>query len=106
MESGAPTTVSNIKASAKEADWELFVSLVPQCAGVQPGNTFACLRSASADDLAQAIQTFYAKTNDTASFFPVVDGPGGVIPDSPVALYKQGHFAKLPFIQGNNLDEG
>jgi hypothetical protein len=37
---------------------------------------------------------------------PVIDGPGGFIPDLPSVLFKRGQFARLPFIAGTNLDEG
>jgi hypothetical protein len=37
---------------------------------------------------------------------PTIDGPGGVFPDLASRLYSRGHFAKLPFIAGTNLDEG
>jgi hypothetical protein len=37
---------------------------------------------------------------------PVIDGPGGLIPDLPSVLFKRGQFARLPFIAGTNLDEG
>jgi carboxylesterase type B len=37
---------------------------------------------------------------------PVLDGKNGIIPDLPSRLWAQGHYAKLPFISGTNLDEG
>ncbi|CAK5266236.1 unnamed protein product [Mycena citricolor] len=37
---------------------------------------------------------------------PVIDGPGGLIPELPSRLLLKEKFAKIPFIAGTNLDEG
>jgi hypothetical protein len=38
---------------------------------------------------------------------PTIDyQPGSLLPDFPSRLYKQGKFARIPFIAGSNLDEG
>jgi acetylcholinesterase len=39
-------------------------------------------------------------------WLPIVDGPGGLIPDRISKLCREGKFADLPFIDGTNLDEG
>jgi carboxylesterase type B len=43
---------------------------------------------------------------DAFPFGPVIDGPGGVYPDLPSRIFKEGTFARVPFIAGSNLDEG
>ena len=43
---------------------------------------------------------------DAFIFVPVIDGPGGLVPDLPSRLISAGKFAKIPFITGDNLDEG
>jgi carboxylesterase type B len=54
----------------------------------------------------QQIIDAQASLNNMFPFWPVVDGPGGVIPDKPKKLWDAGKFAKVPFIGGTNLDEG
>jgi hypothetical protein len=39
-------------------------------------------------------------------FPPTIDGQSGLYPDMPSRLLSEGHFARLPFIAGTNLDEG
>ena len=48
------------------------------------------------------------KAPELFGFDPTIDGPGGpsLFPDIASHFLKQGHFAKLPFIAGTNLDEG
>ena len=50
--------------------------------------------------------TAVTKAPELFGFDPTIDGPGGLYPDIASRLLKQGHFAKLPFIAGTNLDEG
>jgi para-nitrobenzyl esterase len=40
------------------------------------------------------------------SFAAVIDGAGGVLPDSPRALFQRGEIAKVPYLLGSNNDEG
>lgn len=40
---------------------------------------------------------------NTSSYAPVIDGPGGLLPDRPSQLTPQG---RLPTLIGSNLDEG
>ncbi len=40
------------------------------------------------------------------SFLPVVDGPGGIIPDRISVLIESGNLSRIPCIIGANLDEG
>ena len=39
-------------------------------------------------------------------FVPTIDGHGGLFPKIASKLIKAGHFARLPFMVGTNLDEG
>lgn len=47
-----------------------------------------------------------AEAPEEFGFDPTIDGPGGLFPDIASRLLKKGHFARLPFIAGTNLDEG
>lgn len=106
MESGAAPLTALLRPSDADADWKAFVALVPECANAAPGNTFACLRSASADQIVAAVPQDPANLYKPLVFYPCLDGPGGIFPDKAVNLYQQGHFAHIPFISGNNKDEG
>ncbi|WRT64599.1 uncharacterized protein IL334_001532 [Kwoniella shivajii] len=66
---------------------------------------FDCLKALPADALLKGQLT--VKSNLLFSGFvygPSIDGDE--IPDSPHTLLSQGKFAKIPFISGNNKDEG
>lgn len=60
----------------------------------------------SADTLVSAMQQAYNVATNGSPFLPTIDGPGGVLPDFPSRLFSQGKFASVPFITGDNLDEG
>jgi para-nitrobenzyl esterase len=70
----------------------------------------ACLRSASVEDLlANAYQPAPGAGQIESSpwgFAAVIDGPGGVLPDAPRALFDRGAIAHVPYLIGSNNDEG
>lgn len=106
MESTSEGTPPLKKASDKEDDWQVFVSGVPECSGVQNASTFDCLRSASPEMIFDAANSAIQEAQKIALFSPVIDGAGGVVPDFPSRLLTRGEFARIPFIAGTNLDEG
>ena len=59
-----------------------------------------------ADTLLSAMQHAYNVETNGSPFLPTVDGEGGVLPDFPSKLWAEGKFSKIPFITGDNLDEG
>ncbi|KAF8170778.1 esterase 1 [Pholiota molesta] len=82
-----------------EAQWQTFVAAVPACAAaVGSTDTFACIRAADSAALLPALTAAAG-----ASFVPVIDGPGGLLPDRPSLLALQ---ARLPTLVGTNRDEG
>ncbi|KAG7445319.1 alpha/beta-hydrolase [Guyanagaster necrorhizus] len=94
-ESGSASSPVIYNASARESTWQDFVAGTTGCesvAGTQ--NTFGCLQAA------------YALAIEDFPFYPVLDGPSGVLPDLPTQLWAKGKFATIPFISGTNLDEG
>lgn len=93
-------------AAHHEEDWENFINTVPACAGSSSNDSFACLRAASVDDIINAGNIALAVSAGEFPFAPVIDGPNGIIPDLPSELFAQGHFAKIPLLAGQNLDEG
>ncbi|KAJ7857231.1 extracellular triacylglycerol lipase precursor [Mycena leptocephala] len=107
FESGSQATLPLYAPERREAGWETFVAGVPSCASLaKSGSTFACLRSANTTEIFQGISSAMAAAIEQFPWEPVIDGPGGLIPDVPSVLFKCGQFARLPFIAGTNLDEG
>ncbi|KAJ7507037.1 extracellular triacylglycerol lipase precursor [Mycena galericulata] len=107
FESGTQATLALFTAERREVDWQNFVTGVAPCASLaKSGSTFDCLREANSTELFQGIVAAMAETPEEFPWSPALDGPGGLIPDHPSVLFKRGQFARLPFIIGNNLDEG
>lgn len=85
------------------------MSQVPDCQGSTQNDTFTCLRQASYDTVAAAGNATIihaALSGVLFAFLPVLDGPDGVFPALPTGLYAKGHFAKIPVLSGQNIDEG
>ncbi|KAF7343254.1 Carboxylic ester hydrolase [Mycena venus] len=107
FESGSQATSALFTADRNELDWQNFVSGVPTCASeAKTGTTFGCLRNANTTEIFAGLTAAMAETINEFPWDPVLDGPGGLIPDLPSVLFKRGHFARLPFIAGTNQDEG
>ena len=69
-------------------------------------NTFDCLRKADTSEIFNGVNQANAEAPELFGFDPTIDGPGGVFPDVASVFINSGHFARLPFIAGTNLDEG
>jgi carboxylesterase type B len=82
----------------------LFENSIQSCASASPNNTFTCLRSASESDLLAAINASLAI--ELYPFHPVLDGPGGIVSDSPAKRLSQGAGGRVPLMIGTVLDEG
>ena len=107
MESG--TTFLEMQSQHSEADpgWQKFVNGIPGCEHAAPGKTFDCLRSVSDAVIHKSFkQQEGSDIFRGATWRPVIDGPGGVIPDKPTNVYKSTRGSKIAFIAGNNKDEG
>ncbi|ESK83760.1 extracellular triacylglycerol lipase precursor [Moniliophthora roreri MCA 2997] len=106
LESGGAGTSLTFEASRRQGNWDSFVAAVPECSNSAPGDSFTCLRTASSSILLQATGVSLAEAREQFPFVPALDGPGGVLPELPSEMYTKGQFSKIPFISGNNLDEG
>jgi len=107
FESGSAATALEFNAARREIDWQNFVSGVASCASLaKSGNTFGCLKEASSTEIAIGLNLSLAEAPELFGFDPTIDGPGGLFPDIASRLIDVGHFARLPFIAGTNLDEG
>ncbi|KIM41288.1 hypothetical protein M413DRAFT_445322 [Hebeloma cylindrosporum] len=107
FESGSAATALEFKAARREVDWQNFVAGVPSCASLSlSGNTFDCLKRANSTEVHSGVINALTKAPEAFGFDPTIDGPDGLFPDIASRLLKRGHFARLPFIAGTNLDEG
>ncbi|KAJ7131214.1 esterase 1 [Mycena epipterygia] len=107
FESGSQATAALFTPERREVDWENFVSGVASCASTAKSrSTFGCLQTANTTEIFQGLSAAMTDANEEFPWDPVIDGPGGIIPDLPSVLFKRGQFARLPFIAGTNLDEG
>ncbi|KAF8154292.1 esterase 1 [Crassisporium funariophilum] len=96
-------TSSTFGPEHNEAAWQQFVAAIPSCASVaNTTDTFDCIKKADSNALLQALTTASIFGNST-SFQPVIDGPGGLLPDRPSKVTPKAH---LPSMIGSNLDEG
>ena len=82
------------------------MAAVPECASAGRGNTFACLRTANVTNIVSAGSVAQHASLENFVFVPVVDGPGGVLPELPSKILARGSFSRIPFISGTNEDEG
>lgn len=108
MESGAGTIPPVHNASRGNGLWQNFTAAVPECAShASTQNTFDCLRSVNTSSILQALapSPLAALDPNNLAWFPVLDGPNGVLPDLPSKLFREGKYARVPFIAGTNLDE-
>ena len=107
FESGSAATALEFNAARREVDWQNFVSGVASCASLaKSGNTFDCLKEANTTEIFTGLVQSLAEAPELFGFDPTIDGPGGLFPDIASSLINVGHFARLPFIAGTNLDEG
>ncbi|TEB32792.1 triacylglycerol lipase 3 [Coprinellus micaceus] len=106
FESGQANGPATFPAARNEPFWQRFVGNVASCAGLATsGKTFDCLKDAPTEEITAAVLS--TVTFADLVWVPTVDtGKGSIYPDYPSRLFAKGRFAKLPFIAGNNRDEG
>jgi acetylcholinesterase len=107
LESGSPGTIHALRAKDREVYWQNFVSGVSSCANLTTSSrTFDCLARANSTEMFLGVNTAIAKSPSGFGFAPTIDGYKGLLPAVPSWLLPWGHFARIPFIAGTNLDEG
>ncbi|KAL1723644.1 Alpha/Beta hydrolase protein [Schizophyllum commune] len=108
LESGWAATLPLKYPTDNEDAWRSFVRGIPECAStIDNSTTSDCLRGLdNSNALLANINPQDAYGASLFPFGPVIDGPGGVVPDLPSTLYTQGNYTLLPTISGNVLDEG
>ncbi|KAH7325312.1 Alpha/Beta hydrolase protein [Rhizoctonia solani] len=112
MQSGSPSSRNTPAPSnpVRELAYDFIVNAT-RCASAS--NTFECLRSAPADQLSQANRDVLKVPTEFQSLDqgPVIFGPTVVpsdsfLPAKPADIIHSGKFAKVPIINGVQLDEG
>ncbi|CUA72638.1 hypothetical protein RSOLAG22IIIB_04956 [Rhizoctonia solani] len=112
MQSGSPSSRNTPAPSnvARELAYEFIVNATG-CANA--ADTFECLRSAPVDQLSQANRDVLVVPNEfrPQDQGPVVFGPTVVpgdsfLPNKPADIIHNGQFARVPIINGVQLDEG
>ncbi|KAF4602971.1 hypothetical protein EYR38_003375 [Pleurotus pulmonarius] len=107
FQSGSAASTISVDTLDREADWHHFVTAIPACSMTAwTRDTFSCIRAADTSSLLPAVVAPLALSKQIFPWDNTIDGPGGFLPDLPSRLWERGLFAKIPFISGNNLDEG
>ncbi|KAI1820973.1 alpha/beta-hydrolase [Xylaria intraflava] len=87
-----------------------FQEFLMQCGldEVSDDEVFDKLRELPYTTLVYASQAVWTSWSNTLRwpFQPVIDGPGGVVPDLPTNSWQQGQMLQIPIITGFNTDEG
>ncbi|KAJ7574899.1 esterase 1 [Mycena floridula] len=105
--SGSAATSLTFTAGRRQNVWDDFVGFVPECSEIATtSKTFQCLQNVNSSELVTAAAQALSVSGEQFPWNPTLDGAGGVFPDLPSKLYAKGHFSKIPFIAGTNLDEG
>lgn len=111
MESGAQSTAPIGRTdSTWQGPYDATVGFanctVSNSTASQYNSSFACLKALPATALLNASLQAVALPQYQGGFVFAPSVDGGIIPDSPHTLLAQGKFARIPYISGNNKDEG
>ncbi|KAJ7231980.1 extracellular triacylglycerol lipase precursor [Mycena rebaudengoi] len=107
FESGQAGTTAVFDANRSLPQWRVFVNNTASCKGnFTVDNAFPCLLRATSDELLVGETAGIAAMAGEFPFFPVLDGPQGIIPALPSQRLKAGAGCKVPFISGTTLDDG
>ncbi|KAJ7241986.1 triacylglycerol lipase [Mycena rebaudengoi] len=107
FESGQAGTTAVFDANRSLPQWRVFVNNTASCKGnFTVENAFPCLLRATSDELLVGETAGIAAMAGEFPFFPVLDGPQGIIPALPSQRLKAGAGCKVPFISGTTLDDG
>ncbi|KAI1428030.1 alpha/beta-hydrolase [Xylaria sp. FL1777] len=89
-----------------------FQEFLTQCGidgdGVSNDELFDMLRNLPYTTIVTASQAMWKKWSSTLRwpFQPVIDGPGGLIPDLPINSWNKGNVLRIPMMTGFNTNEG
>lgn len=111
MESGAPTRnpstpIAPYRDSIAALPRDRMYQVTKQMAAdlcPSAGDPIACLRALPADTLMKWVPS--SSSSASVNWAPVVEGPNGVLPDTPDALLSSGKFNDGPIVIGSNKNE-
>ncbi|KAE9397239.1 alpha/beta-hydrolase [Gymnopus androsaceus JB14] len=90
LQSGSAALALTYGPLYQQVDWDNFVAGVPGCENIfSTDSTFECLRSVNTSAISMSDHRW-----------------DGFMPELPSLLFSKGIFAKIPFISGDDLDEG
>ncbi|KAI4592755.1 hypothetical protein KJ359_010515 [Pestalotiopsis sp. 9143b] len=110
MESGGPTARA-LFAPDHPLHEQQFQQFLSACGltGVPDDEIFSRLRDLSLSRIQSASTKIWNRYNGGSlrwAFQPVVDGPGGVIPDLPLRSWEKGNVLRIPIMSGFDTNEG
>jgi len=107
LESGADHNVWVVNWPAQDPDSYIYqVAASTNCTRDTTAEMIACLRQVSARDLRIADNIECTPGHFCQGFAPIIDGPGGFLPDSPLKLREELGDASVPVIAGHCKDDG
>lgn len=104
MDSGSIVPTNPVDCPTGQA---IYDTVVENAGCSSASNTLQCLRDLDYTDLlnaANSVSGIFSYTSVDLSYLPRPDGT--VLTDSPDALIREGKYAKVPFIIGDQEDEG
>ncbi|THU76654.1 alpha/beta-hydrolase [Dendrothele bispora CBS 962.96] len=105
MESTGGIPVLSPSSPQANEVWNNFTSVIPSCQN-KLENTVDCLRSLTTPEIIQAFNNAGLFFNASGmDWIPVIDGPGGLLPNLPSTLRPKEGVVDAVLI-GENLDEG
>ncbi|KAI0974806.1 carboxylesterase 3 [Xylaria arbuscula] len=109
LESGA-STARSVFVPTHPLHEQQYQEFLMQCGvdDVSDDELFDKLRDLPYSTIVSASQSIWKKWYRTLRwpFQPVIDGPGGVIPDLPINSWNKGHVLRIPIMTGFNTNEG
>ncbi|KAG8780522.1 hypothetical protein FRC12_022898 [Ceratobasidium sp. 428] len=112
LQSGSPSSLRVLKPNDPVRE-ETLKRLVEGTDCTSASNPYECVRSAPSDVLARLndevmkLDPWYQAPGQAPTIFAPTTAPADdFFPDSPSKLLRAGKFAKVPFINGIQLDEG
>jgi len=107
LESGADTNVWTLNYPAQEPDNYIYqVAEKTNCTRATTGEMLSCMRDVSARDLRLADSIECTPGYFCQGFAPIVDGPGGFLPEHPYKLRQELGEDSVPVIAGHCSDDG
>ncbi|KAJ7889615.1 esterase 1 [Mycena leptocephala] len=106
FQSGQPGTTVLFDANRAIPQWLVFANTACGTTDLSANDTFSCLLETSTDDILAGEEAGVAALVGEFPFYPVLDGPGGIVPTLPSLRLSSGAGGNVPFIAGSVLDDG